>query len=308
MTGAALLAAIWVGVACGALVWAAHPPLPRVADRVRPYTVVIRSRLGLAPDGSVANGAGTSAVLMGPVRDAMRAISRMIESRGDDAIALRLYQAGRAGSDAEPDAYRVRQVSRGVGGAALFAGAAFIAVPGPITVLGLGAVGFTFGASRVRAEVDRAIAARTERMRLELTTVNQLLALHVRSGAGPIQAVQRLVDRGRGAVVDELRDVLTWVRSGVREGEAFRRAAHLTPCPDAARTYHLFAGGAERGSDLAAGLLAVSEDLRDARREELRRATVRRRAAMLAPTIGVLAPIMLVFVAAPLPSIVLGSH
>jgi hypothetical protein len=34
---------------------------------------------------------------------------------------------------------------------------------------------------------------------------------------------------------------------------------------------------------------------------------VRRRAAMLVPTIAVLAPVMLLFIAAPLPTIVFGS-
>jgi hypothetical protein len=52
----------------------------------------------------------------------------------------------------------------------------------------------------------------------------------------------------------------------------------------------------------------LSDDLRDSQREERHREAVRRRAAMLVPTIGVLAPIMLLFIAAPLPSIVLGSR
>src|SRR5262249_40374394 len=80
---------------------------------------------------------------------------------------------------------------------------------------------------------------------------------------------------GRGALVDELTEILTWVRAGVREGDAFRRAAELTPCREAARTYHLFAAGAERGSDLASGLLAVSDDLRHARRPTIRPPAVR---------------------------------
>ena len=66
--------------------------------------------------------------------------------------------------------------------------------------------------------------------------------------------------------------------------------------------------GVERGVDLAGGLLALSEDLREARREQLHKDAVRRRAAMLVPTIGILAPIMLLFIAAPLPSIVLGHR
>ena len=52
----------------------------------------------------------------------------------------------------------------------------------------------------------------------------------------------------------------------------------------------------------------LSEDLRDARREEIRQTATKRRAAMLVPTIAVLAPVMLLFIAAPLPSIVFGSR
>ena len=145
-------------------------------------------------------------------------------------------------------------------------------------------------------------------MELELATVNQLLAMHVRSGSGAVQAVQHLVDRGTGALLEELEGALTSIRSGVREADAFRHVAELTPCRDAARTYLLIATAVERGSDLAVALLTIGDDLRDARREALRKAAVKRRAGMLAPTIGILAPIMLLFVAAPLPSIVLGNR
>ena len=108
-------------------------------------------------------------------------------------------------------------------------------------------------------------------------------------------------------MVEELDAVLMWVRSGVAEPDAFRRAAELTPEPNVARTYKLFAAGAERGVDLAGALRALSEDLRDARREDLRRMATKRRAAMLVPTIAILAPIMLLFIAAPLPSVIFGG-
>jgi len=145
-------------------------------------------------------------------------------------------------------------------------------------------------------------------MRLELYTVNHLLAMHVRAGAGPVQAVQSVVDRGSGTVVDELEEALGWMQHGVSEAEAFRRAAELTPEPSAGRTYKLFAASAERGSDLGAALRALSEDLRDARREELRRLATKRRAGMLIPIIGVLAPVMLLFIAAPIPSMLFGGR
>ena len=178
----------------------------------------------------------------------------------------------------------------------------------PLAAVGLGVCGVVFGASRQRGKLERSIVDRRERIRLELYTVNQLLAMHVRTGAGPVQATQRIVDRGQGIVVEELRSVLAAMRNGVGEPAAFRHAADATPEPAAARTYKLFAAGAERGVDLADGLRALSEDLRDARREDIRQTATKRRAAMLVPTIAVLAPVMLLFIAAPLPSIVFGSR
>jgi tight adherence protein C len=186
--------------------------------------------------------------------------------------------------------------------------AAAVALHAPLLALLATGAGVVVGCTRPRRRLERAVADRAARMRLELYTVNHLLAMHVRTGAGPMQAVQRLAARGHGAVVAELRDVLAWIRSGMGEATAFRHAAEQTPEPSAARTYQLLAAGVERGVDLARGLLALSEDIRDSRREQVHKDAVRRRAAMLLPTIGILAPIMLLFIAAPLPSIVLGQR
>jgi pilus assembly protein TadC len=79
--------------------------------------------------------------------------------------------------------------------------------------------------------------------------------------------------------------------------------AAVTPEPSCARTYALLSAAEERGADLAAALLELSEDVREARRETMRRTATKRRAAMLVPIIGILAPVMLLFVAAPLPRI-----
>ena len=67
--------------------------------------------------------------------------------------------------------------------------------------------GFVYGASRMRSGLERVIAARAARIRLELYTVNHLLAMQVRTGSGAMQAVQRVVERGRGVVVQELVDL-----------------------------------------------------------------------------------------------------
>ncbi len=313
MSALPLIAAGAVGTGLAGLAAVCLPPTRRLAPRVRPYAVVARTALGHAPEAAPDN-AGRSPTstatlprLFGPVvLAAFRRTSRIIESRGDEHLAGMLRQAG--DSSVTPDQYRVRQVAAAGIGALLGGTAAALTLRTPIIVLVAALAGFLYGATRIRRRLERAIANRAARIRLELYTVNHLLAMHARTGAGAMQAVQRVVDRGRGAVVEELGDVLTWTRSGMAEPDAFRRAAELTPEPSAARTYQLLAAGVERGVDLGGGLLALSADIRDARREQLHKDAVRRRAAMLVPTIAVLAPIMLLFIAAPLPSIVLGHH
>jgi tight adherence protein C len=301
----ALLAALGIGLGAAAVAGLVRPPTRRLAPRVRPYAIIARTALGHRAEP--APPAGTLPGLFAPVvRDAARALSRVIESRGDDALARLIVQTG--DETLTPEQYRVRQLATACGFAFGGGVAAAVLLHAPVWVLIAGAAGFSYGAARERRRIEKSIAARAARMRLELYTINHLLAMHVRTGAGAMQAVQRLVDRGHGAVVDDLAAVLTWTRSGVGEAEAFRRAAEVTPEPSAARTYQLLAAGVERGVDLGKALLALSEDLRDARREQLHKDAVRRRAAMLVPTIAVLAPIMLLFIAAPLPSIVLGHR
>jgi Flp pilus assembly protein TadB len=288
-------------------------PTPRLAPRVRPYLVVARARLRGDADITVfaqpsrhTRGGWMYRLVAPPLLAIAGRVGRVVERRDDESLALSLRQAGYV--DVSPADYRAGVVTRLTLFSAVGGVFGIVVFHSPVATLGLAALGAVFGASRSRGRIDRAIRDRTERMRLELYTVNHLLAMHVRTGAGPIQAVQRLVDRGSGAVVEEFRAVLTAVRRGTAEPAAFRRAAELTPEPAAARTYKLFAAGAERGVDLATGLRALSEDLRDARREEIRQSATKRRAAMLVPTIAVLAPVMLLFIAAPLPSIVFGSR
>jgi tight adherence protein C len=143
-------------------------------------------------------------------------------------------------------------------------------------------------------------------MRIELYTINQLMAIYLRTSGSPVLAAQRLVRRGRGEVIDELNEALRLHARGMSAGRAFGRLAETTPEPFAARTYKLLSTGSERGADLASALLALSEDVRDARRTDVRRNATKRQGAMLLPIICCLAPVMLLFIAAPLPSMITG--
>jgi tight adherence protein C len=306
-----LIAAVGVAMGAAGLAGLLVPPTPRLANRVRPYAALSRSSLGhrdvpVALDAAPLAGGVLTRLFGPPVIALFARLTRAGAGRGDDKLAILLRQAGEI--DRTPDEYRVRQLGEALAVGVVSGAAVGSLVRAPAVALLAGVAGFVVGLTRSRRRLEREVTTRAARIRLELYTVNQLLAMHVRTGAGPMQAVQRIVDRGHGVVVGELGDTLTWIRSGMGEAAAFRRAAELTPEPSATRTYQLIAAGVERGVDLAGGLLALSEDIRDARREQLHKDAVRRRAAMLIPTIGILAPIMLLFIAAPLPSIVLGHR
>ena len=171
-------------------------------------------------------------------------------------------------------------------GASLAFGLALLLRRSPIVVLGFMTLGGAAGASYWRGRLDRAIEARRDLMRIELYTINQLLAMHIRIGSGVVSSVARITSRGRGEVIADLRDVLRLHRSGVPAAEAFRRVGAITPEPHARRTYHALAAADERGSDVARALLALSEDVRDGRRDAVRRRATKRRALMLIPFSG----------------------
>jgi Flp pilus assembly protein TadB len=294
------VAAAAVGVAAAGATGLVVAPRRRLADKVRPYRAVVGDRTDVV---SPSEGAAWT-----PARSASgpRVLPRFDSPATRARLATQLRVAGFGNASVEQ--FRVRQF--GTAGAMAAGGVALGALvlhSAAMTVL-LAACGAAVGFTRAPAQLAQRVEARQHRMRLELVTIDQVLAIHVRAGAGPVQAITRIVERGHGEVVDELRAILASIRSGRAEAEAFRHAATVTAEPHAARTYRLFALAAEQGADLGTALRALSDDLRDVRRDELRRSATRRRAAMLVPTIAVLAPIMLLFVIAPLPSIVLGGR
>jgi tight adherence protein C len=307
-----LLAALASGVFAACFASLLVPPTRRLAGRVRPYAVPARVSLGLPPDldRPAVRGRGTVAQVFGPiVEGAAGRLGGLVDRRSPEVLALRLRQAGwypGVGDEGRMSAYRLSQLRTAATWTAVGATLGVALDQGALRALVVTALAFVVGASRQRGRLDRAVEERRRRMRLELYTIDQLLAVRIRSGGGVVHAVQELARQTRGAVTEELEEALRLHRAGMAAATALRRIADQTPEPACARTYALLASSEERGADLAAGLLALAEDLRETRREEMRRAATRRRAAMLVPTIAVLAPVMLLFVAAPLPSLVLG--
>lgn len=313
-------ATLWVAltasaVAAAALTSSLATPRARLARRLRPYTVPARTALGDRRELRVAGAApragrwlpatpGETGAALG------QRLQRALEPTDDAALEQRLRRAGVLTEFAPAQraaAYRSRVLAATAAGTAAGAAVAVAIAGTAVAALAGAGLGGVVGATRWRGRVERAIDRRRERIRIELYTVNQLLALHVRAGGSVTQSVARVADRIGGVIAGELREALAAHRSGRALDVALTHAASETVEPNAARTYRLLASGVNYGTDLADALRRLSDDIRVERAEALRRAATRRRAAMLLPTIAILAPVMLLFVGAPLPSIVLGG-
>ncbi len=305
MTPALLLASACAGIAAASLGAALYPPPPSLRRRLRPYVQGSRARLG--------TGVEPSALVVPPWPGSVQVIETVrswLRGAGELRLRRRLRSCGMWA--ALGDADRVRRYRLGLVGSAAGGGAAGVGVAvaagalaaGSWVLAGVGAIG---AVSLWRGRIDRAIRRRRRRMRLELATVCQLLAVWVRAGGGVVAAATRLVERGRGEVVTEIAEALRLHHSGLAASTAFRRLAEVTPEPHARRCYRTLAGAEERGTDVAAGLLALASAVRADMRETVRREATRRRAVMLVPIVGVLGPVLVLFVAAPLPWIVLRS-
>ncbi len=299
-----VFAAVASGLAAGLAIYLLIPPPRSLHARVRPYV-----RPTVADLSSPVQGSALRRVFSPIVRQSAESLGRLIERQGKDATLVLIRQAGWYPGMADDEmlyAFRVAQLKSVVVGGLGALAVGTVLGTSVIARIALAVLGLIIGATRQRGRVEKAIEARRELMRIEIYTVNQLLAMRVRAGGGVVHAVNATVGRGEGAVIDELATALRLQRSGWRGVDAFRRIAELTPEPYCARTYRLLASAEERGSDLAASLLALSEDVRETRRESIKRSATKRRAAMLLPTIAILAPVLIIFVAAPLPYLITG--
>ncbi|MBT8203582.1 MAG: type II secretion system F family protein [Acidimicrobiia bacterium] len=310
----AFVPALFSGIAAALLARWLVPPRRTLASRLNQYSVVGRASLGkpvdaVEPAPGTVSGTTLQRLFGPPVAGTARRLSQVIDTGGEAELLLRLRQADLLQDLPERDRaneYRVRQLVAAAAGVGIGALTGLVVLSTVGAAVGLSFIGFVVGATRWRGRVDRAIEERAERARIELYTVNQLLAMRTRAGGGVVQAVQLVAERGQGVVAGDLKDVIRLHRGGLPLGAAFQRMADLTPEPYASRTYRLLGGAEERGTDLSRALLALSNDVREARRDTLRRQATKRRAAMLIPIIAIMAPVMLLFIVAPVTEIVFG--
>ena len=310
----------WLAMACSvtaAMAGAAavlRPPR-RLASRVRPYLAAARAGLGRPPDplrpSRPGFGPGVVRRLLSPMAEgAVRWLGRLVPSGSEERLELRLRRSGlfpEAPEGARAAAYRLQTLYRaaglaaGLGGFALFTGAS------GLRAVAYGGLGACIGVFLSRSRVREAVRRRRELIRSELYTINQLAAMRSRAGGGAAEAVSYAAQRAAGEAAAEVAEALALHRRGWSFGDALARAARMTPEPEAARAYRVIAACHERGADLAGALLELAKELRSARRYSLRTAAARRRLLLVIPIVVILAPVTLLFLAAPIPTLVFGG-
>ncbi len=212
---------LWVGVTLvlSSTRWFARAPL---AERLRPFGAdphVASRRPGLLSVESFRDVLRPAAAALGEL------VGRLTGS-GD--LATRL---ARVHSTLDPTEFRVRQVGRAAAG--LLVGIAVTAVVRPpaafalLLVLGLPSLGFLL----TERALQRAEAARQQRLSTELPVIAEQLAMLLASGWSTGGALQRLAERGSGVAAQDLAVVVGRIRQGLGEGDALREWQELADVP-----------------------------------------------------------------------------
>ena len=307
MTGLTVLVAVLAGVFVACTVLAVRPPPHRLAERVAPYVQASRAALGTgqARTGLLEAGArraNSFTAVFAPIAETVTALlARAVDVDGPTGVERRLRQSGLAAT-MTADQYRHRQALYAIAGIGIgLAAPAISGQPLGIAIISAACGGFV-GATRLKNRTTVLIRRRCETMRASLYTVCHLIAVHMATSTGGLlNAVRAVTVIASGPVSDELVETLNSITHGDDAVVSLTRTAEQTAEPSAARLYRMLAAET-RGGDPTAALLDLANVLRLARRDELEREGVRRSAQMLLPLILVIAPIMILFVLAAIPS------
>jgi Flp pilus assembly protein TadB len=197
------------------------------------------------------------------------------------------------------DRQRVRVLAAAGAGAAIGAMSATAASPAPRSIAGLTIAGAAAGGLSVRVAATQRREARRRRLRQELPTAADAIALHVLAGESIPVALERFCDEAGGVVADELAAVLHDHGSGATLPEALASAARTSDHPDAARLYEALAHAHHTGGRLADGLAALAVDFRAAAGRDLLAEGGRRALATYGPILALQIPVTLLFLMYP---------
>jgi len=303
-------AAMAAGFVAAGVCWAglrvAHPRRSPLA-RMTFYLEVPRVHLGGAPAPAGGPVVAREAMrrVLGPLAGtAMSLLERAVRAGTAENLELSLRQAG---MDMTVEAYR-REYLQWLFGAPLALGALGALTGKSLYVVLFFLAGMFSGARRLPERVRAQTRRRCERARSDLPTVASVLALKIENNKSLVVAVSDLVSQGSGPVVDDLARAVHLTNAGYGEGPALELIAREAADPAAARFYRFLAAATGGGLDLARALLDQANELRAQRREEVERSAARRQMSLVVPNLVFMAPVLFVFLLAPLPQLLFGNQ
>ena len=307
MNTPSLLAACCAAGAVGSASYQIIRPRRSIARRVAPYTAVARSHLGVEVE-SVPEPLVSGEVIrrvLGPLGTVVTArVSKVLGLTDRTAIDLKLRQAGQPMS---PEQYRRRHLQYAIGSPIVCALFGWALGSTLLVVLFIVAGAFA-GARRMPDRLRNLTRDRRARIRSDLPTIAWMLTPRIRNRMTVVVAVTDLVTYGSGPVIDDLARALGLIGNGFSQSGAFEQIAKESSEPAAARFYNVLAGATAGAIDLVPALLEMARELRLQRREEVERSSARRQMAMIIPDLAFMAPVLLMFLVAPIPRLLFGSR
>ncbi|HMK96296.1 MAG TPA: type II secretion system F family protein [Acidimicrobiales bacterium] len=277
-------------------------PKPRMAF----YLEVPRAHLGgrpaAGPGPLLAREAARRVLgpLAGSVIGSLESFARL-GAPGQLELSLR-----QAGIQMGPEEFR-REHLRWLVGTPLALGALGALTGRAVLVVAFFAAGIFAGARRLPERLKALARRRNERARSDLPSVAAVLALKIDNNKSLTVAVLELVAQGSGPVIEDLRRATHLVNAGFGEGAAFELLASEAAEPAAARFYRFLSAASTGGVDLVRALLDQANELRAQRREEVERQAARRQMSLVVPNLVFMAPVLFVFLLAPLPQLLFGK-
>ena len=293
--------------ACGILliVSALRRRRPTLEDRLAPYVhdqPAISGLLGAHapdPDGRPGStGSTVSSVLLATIGSA----GYVLEGLGSSAESVR-HRLSRAGNALTYEQLRLQQLLWAASAFAFTIGVGLLAsmvrhVSVPLLVVSA-LVALVGGAACRDWWLSREVERRRRRIEIQLPDVVELLALVVGAGQGPVAAIERVVDLGRGELIDELALTLADVRSGTVLTSALTRLEGRVDSLHVTRLSEAISVALERGTPLADVMRAQAADAREASRRALMEEGGRREIAQMVPVVFLVLPITVVFALFP---------
>ncbi len=269
---------------------------PTLESRVAPYIRDVPTTAVAWEPSPPSNSA--SSALAALIEPGLRACAVRLERLigGRESLKRRLQ---RSGSSMSVEQFRLSQV---IWGLLAMAGALAVGALGPARQPGrvipwlLLSCGCGIAAILARDSIlSHQVTAREQQMLAEFPVVADLLALAVAAGEGPMAALGRVVTTCRGALPEELGQVLAASRTGTPVAAALDALAGRTGLAVVSRFAEGFAVAIERGTPLVEVLTAQTSDVREAAKRSLIETGARKEIAMMVPVVFLILPVTLFF-------------